>query len=92
MLANYSRGETLIVAIEKTFGGEHPCGLCKVVKTGRTEEQNQQMMKIMVKLEAVIGMTPQLPPPHGTEWKYLVSLPEFLARSLAPPTPPPQAV
>ena len=90
MLASYSHGQTLVVAIEKTFDGAHPCGLCKVVKTGRTEEQKQQVVKMIVKLDAVLGAVIQMPEPHRAEWRYFDSVPDMAARSLAPPTPPPQ--
>ena len=92
MLANYARGETLVAAIEKTFDGEHPCGLCKVVKSGRENEQKQQVVKNIVKLDAVLGAMMRMPLPQGAEWKYFASVPDMAARSLSPPTPPPQAV
>ena len=31
MLADYSRGATLITAIEKTFDGEHPCSVADLI-------------------------------------------------------------
>ena len=91
MIANYARGETLVVAIEKTFDGEHPCGLCKVVKSGRDQEQKQQVAKVVVKLDAVLAGTTKLPAPQGADWKYSVRVPMAAERSLAPPTPPPRA-
>lgn len=92
MLANYTMGETLVVAIEKTFDGDHPCGLCKVVKSGREQEQKQQAVKVVVKLDAVLAARSELALPQASEWKYCVSSPLVTRRSLAPPTPPPQAV
>ena len=91
MLANYARGETLGVAIEKTFDGEHPCDLCKVVKTGRDEEQKQQVVKVVVKLDAVLATAATLKVPQASEWKYFVSVSVINGRTLSPPTPPPQA-
>ena len=91
MLVSYSRGEALAVAVEKTFDGEHPCGLCAVVKNGREQEQKQQVVKVMMKVDAVLAPTARLSAPLASEWKHLVSVPLVLARSLAPPTPPPQA-
>lgn len=32
MLATYSQGRTLAEAAEMTFGGEHPCPMCKAIK------------------------------------------------------------
>lgn len=90
MLAKYARGETLVVAIEKTFDGDHPCGLCKVVKTGRDEEQKQQVAKVVVKLEAVLGSVLETPTPHEAQWTYFARVLGMDARWLVPPTPPPQ--
>lgn len=92
MLANYARGETLGVALEKTFDGEHPCGLCKVVKSGRAEEQKQDVVKLIVKLDAVLARVAALTPPQASDCKYFDGILVIAARSLAPPTPPPQAV
>lgn len=91
MLASYSRGETLVVAIEKTFDGEHPCGLCKVVKSGRQNEQNQQVVKVIVKMDAVLAVVAKVTVPQASEWKYFVNAPLIAARRLSPPTPPPRA-
>lgn len=91
MLASYSRGETLVEAIEKTFDGAHPCGLCEVVKTGRTEEQKQPAAKVLVKLDAVLALLAAMPAPDAAAWVY----PEWAAtasvRNSSPPTPPPLA-
>lgn len=91
MLVSYSRDATLIVAAEKTFNGEHPCGLCKVVKSGRDDEQKQAVVKLIVKLDAVLAGTAGLTAPQASEWKYFVNVPLVASQSLAPPTPPPQA-
>lgn len=91
MIASYAMGETLVVAIEKTFDGEHPCGLCEVVKTGREQEQKQQVAKTIVKLDAVLVATLALPTPQASDWQYFVFTPVIVARSLAPPAPPPLA-
>ena len=91
MIANYARGEALVVALEKTFDGAHPCGLCKVVKSGREQEQKEQDQKLIVKLDAVLATTLALRAPQASDWKYLVFVPVIAARNLAPPTPPPLA-
>ncbi len=92
MLANYTRGETLAAAIEKTFDGANPCGLCKVVKSGREKEQKQEMVGDIVKLVAVLGAVVWMPLPSGADWKYFARVAGMAPRSVAPPTPPPQGV
>ncbi len=41
MVVSYSQTESFTVALQKTFSGEHPCKLCKVVKEGRKAEQEK---------------------------------------------------
>jgi hypothetical protein len=89
MIANYARGETLVTAIEKTFDGDHPCELCKVVKKGQSEEQKQQIAKMIVKLEAVLAPTLQLPLQPSRDWRFSIAEQRACTRSLAPLTPPP---
>ena len=91
MIANYARGGTLVVAIEKTFDGQHPCGLCNVVKTGREQEQKQQAMKVIVKIDAVLATTMALRAPQASDWRYFAFVQVVDARGQAPPTPPPLA-
>ena len=92
MIASYAHGETLGVAIEKTFDGDHPCGLCKLVKDGRDQEQQKQpVAKVLLKPDAVIAVVLELPMPEGADWQYSVTVSTGARRSLAPPTPPPRA-
>ena len=53
MLVTYSRGTSLREAVTKTFDGQHPCALCKLVQQGRAqeEEQEQQQVKSDSKLD-----------------------------------------
>ena len=89
MVADYSRGETLAVALEKTFDGEHPCVLCKVVKSGREQQQQQEVSKLIVKVEATLAPALRLPPPAASPWQYALRPSLETQRSHAPPTPPP---
>ncbi len=90
MIASNANAETLVVAIEKTFDGEHPCGLCEVVKNGRNQEEKQPLAKAIVKLDAVLMAAMVLRPPRGSNWKYPVLAPMAIGRTPAPLTPPPQ--
>lgn len=91
MIASYSRSHSLGVAIEKTFDGANPCGLCTVVKSGREQEQKQQVSKVVWKLDAVLAPALALPQPDGSRWEYFEQDSIMAERALAPPTPPPQA-
>jgi hypothetical protein len=92
MIASYSRGETLATAVEKTFDGEHPCTLCKVVKSGRDEEQKRSDNNFVVKLDAVLVAVKKIAAPVCSEWGYPAQTVILFTRSLAPPTPPPLVV
>src|SRR5580692_10445337 len=91
MLAHYSRDENLVAAIEKTFDGQHPCGLCKAVKSGRAEEEKRQVEKTTLKFDAVIAATASAPVPLSIAPEYFVGAPMILVRNHAPPSPPPKA-
>jgi hypothetical protein len=51
MAVDFSRTEPIGVAIEKTFSGEHPCGLCQVVDAGRKAEKKSEFQKVETKLD-----------------------------------------
>jgi hypothetical protein len=91
MVIDYSKDAPLSVAIEKTFDGEHPCGLCQTVSKGRNEEQRNETLKQLVTFEAVLAPQAIALAPVSRPWNYprLVETPLSLA--LAPPTPPPLA-
>ena len=44
MVITYSRDASLAEAVSKTFDGQHPCALCKVIQEGRQDSRqpNQQ--------------------------------------------------
>jgi hypothetical protein len=90
MTVEFSEREPLTAALQKTFDGLHPCGLCKFVEKGRQAEKQQQIQKHDVKLElfceraesypdtALPYLAPPFSPFHVTD--HLIS----------PPTPPPR--
>lgn len=55
MLISFSRDGSLIEAVAKTFDGEHPCPLCKVVEEGQKQDPNKSANTPMKKLEAVLA-------------------------------------
>ena len=50
MFVNFSQTAPVMVALEKTFDGRHPCKLCKVVQAGQESEKKQEMQKLETKL------------------------------------------
>lgn len=51
MAVTFSQTEPIAIAIEKTFSGEHPCGLCQVVDAGRKAEKKTEFQKPGTKLD-----------------------------------------
>ena len=42
MIVTYSRDASFTGAISKTFDGEHPCKMCKVIKQARADEKQKE--------------------------------------------------
>ncbi len=51
MAVEFSRTEPIAVALEKTFNGQHPCGLCQVVDAGRKAEKKADIQKPETRLD-----------------------------------------
>jgi hypothetical protein len=60
MIVEYSRTDSLTVAVEKTFDGRHPCGLCQQIASFSKKEQKRQALVAASKLEFV-DLTPTAP-------------------------------
>ena len=90
MLVDYSRAGGLVVAVEKTFDGRHPCGLCHEIQKGQGSEQKQDAQVAVEKLTLFHESVPALlvrvdrrSPPFAAD--------RFAEARLAePPVPPPR--
>jgi len=90
MFANNVRSCSVTEALEKTFDGQHPCALCKVVEAGKRSEKTQPMIKLEVKLDFWLAPATCLllaPQPTGQVWPHTDAL---SSRVETPPTPPPR--
>jgi hypothetical protein len=60
MLITYARDASFKEAVAKTFDGQHPCALCKVIKKGRAEEKNQEQKQVKpeIKLDLALVWQP----------------------------------
>jgi len=91
MLVQHAQNEPIRVALVKTFNGENPCQLCKVVAEGAQTEKQQERLSSIKKLEMSlasdrIGLT--WDDASGTA---VVAAPRSLTtRTTSPPTPPPR--
>ena len=91
MVIDYSKQSSLGVALEKTFDGEHPCNLCHTVSKGRSEEQKNETLKLVVKFEAVLSPQVAQLAPASQPWNYPHLVEMLSSLAIAPPTPPPLA-
>ncbi len=94
MLVGFSRTATLEEAAKKTFDGNHPCHLCKVVKESKSQEERKPLVKSEMKLDVVLPLAVRLKEPRGVPTMTLP--PVYLDRdsdvSLAVPLQPPRPV
>jgi hypothetical protein len=51
MTVQFSQVEPISSALKKTFDGQHPCSLCKVVDEGLRKETHQKLQKPEIKLD-----------------------------------------
>jgi hypothetical protein len=71
MAVNFSKTETVSVALQKTFDGKHACKLCKIVKAGKAAEKKQDLQKLEAKIDFQLvarscGLFPPRPIRHFT--------------------------
>lgn len=94
MLVEFSRTESMREAAKKTFDGEHPCALCKVVKESKSQEERKPLVKSEMKLDVVLPLPLLLKKPCGVP--VVMLLPGYLDRdsnvTLGVPLQPPRAV
>mgnify|MGYP003337657048 FL=1 len=91
MFVTFAQQTTLQEAFTKTFNGQNPCRICKLVRAGQqSEKANEMRLPVVVKLESL---------PCATAFVLLPPTPFFLRpaadvslsdRAESPPTPPPR--
>lgn len=89
MVIAYSQEDGVEQAIVKTFSGEHPCGLCKVVEAGKETESKQTKEAITKKIDLFAqGSSLQLFAPlieeSSSDFSFILN-----DRSYPPLAPPP---
>ncbi len=97
MVVEYSAREGVVAGLGKTFDGQHPCSLCKVVSSGQLgdRDDSKQAPKVVakpVKLESILLAEVELPPVlvgMAVPWPEVSIV--AVGRMDAPPTPPPLA-
>ncbi len=89
MAVNFSKTESVSVALQKTFDGQHPCKLCKIVKAGKAAEKKQDLQKLEVKtdFQLVAGSCGLFPPRPIRHFTPVSERADSLVRSPLPPPP-----
>lgn len=95
MVVAYSKDATVVEALEKTFDGEHPCSLCKMVEKGAATDSDtdkdrkepapkiQKMDFMLVSIDAVV-----MPPPGEPDFAPFTQ--RLLSQAAEVQTPPPR--
>lgn len=91
MLAENLRTASFADAISRTFDGQHPCSLCKVIASAKKSEKRTEFPQPLTKLEFPLT-TQSLLLVAPTRFQLVPIGNEFVeALSRPPPTPPPRA-
>ncbi len=92
MFVSFSRTDSVVSALVKTFDGKHTCRLCLAVGEGRRAERKSEESAPVRRLEfthvATAASAPILLPPAPDLFPCPPSIPPD--RSEAPPVPPPR--
>lgn len=94
MLVEFSSESSFSEAMDKTFDGEHPCALCKVVKKSKSEDGKEPLLKSEMKMEVALPAPVKVPFPRSTELVFRVTefSGTFCEVYLAVPMQPPRDV
>lgn len=93
MVVTYAQEDCLRTALVKTFDGQHPCTLCRVVEDGRSAEKKPSTTLKLAKLEVCFLPTIVIQVPEVSSARSIpMDRPEMSARSEAPFLRPPRFV
>ena len=94
MLVDFSGKTSFSEAVGKTFDGEHPCPLCKVVKKSKRDDEKKPLLKSEMKMEIALPAAVEVPFPRFSEMAFLVTEygRTFAEVYPAVPTRPPRTV
>ncbi len=90
MIVKYARTEGLASAVEKTFDGRHPCGLCAQIAVGKRSEQKRAVQVVVSKVEFCHLAAAPLVRPAEDGVRLAVTDDSRAPRAQQPPVPPPR--
>jgi hypothetical protein len=92
MVRDYSQRDGIATAVQKTFSGQYPCGMCKRIAEEKSKEQQAPLAKSDTKFDKLVAQDrgPALFPP-ACHWLLPVPRPPSLqALACEPPQPVPR--
>ncbi len=92
MLMKFSQETSIVTAVQKTFSGEAPCGMCKTIAEKRSEENNSPVTISQHKLGDIflVGFDDLLPKRSWKEFSYPLPVGAPMTAGFpAPPSPVP---
>ena len=93
MMMRYAHEGSVSEAVSRTFDGQHPCCLCKLIQKARAEEkkQNGQNIKPVYKMELAWFSPATLVILEGTRPPATGIIGAASSRTSSPPKPPPRS-
>jgi hypothetical protein len=92
MIVQYSKQQSLRVAITQTFDGDHPCSLCHAVNSGKNSEKKSDLQIPVIKIDLICSTrTVRLLSPH-VPFEYAAAQFLFSERRQPPLLPPPRSL
>ena len=89
MMVNYSCQGSLKDAVVKTFDGQHPCPLCKLVREGKKNEKKPEAQQNVKQIDLLAGPATAFDFPSLPDSTFPVPRATF-SRTDAPLLPPPR--
>jgi hypothetical protein len=92
MFAGNLRTTSLASAVERTFDGQHPCKLCKVVCAGNKAQKKAEFPTVAKKIEFTHASFRFVFAAPMDFWSHNESAVKLHSLAHAPPVPPPRSV
>lgn len=92
MLAGNLRTVPFAVAVQRTFGGNHPCCLCNEIAAGKRSEKKAQFPSQLKRLEFVSDLAVFVFTAPSDFWLLNESAPRLVSWTHPPPVPPPRSL
>ena len=90
MAVRFAQQDSITVAIQRTFDGNHPCRLCLVVRTGKSQEKEQSFTPVQTKLDFLVYEIPVFRHPLPPVLRAAEEMAPRANLAEEPPLPPPR--